>query len=115
MTDCTPIPKSQKRRKAKPDDRLHKQATQICAESECLLCDVIGCVPAHYPRHRGMAGGHAGWSIGEWIALCPYHHDLVDGRLGVSDTIEIRRAEAKAELVRLTPAFWQRIREEYVK
>lgn len=74
----------------------HRRATREAAEMSCLICEKPGCVPAHWPTHRGMGGGKAGWRREEWIPLCCAHHDLVDGRLGVSATIEAERRLAIA-------------------
>jgi hypothetical protein len=41
-----------------------------------------------------MGGGKAGWERHEWVPLCPYHHDLIDGRLGVSERVEHERRQA---------------------
>jgi hypothetical protein len=95
------------------NERLHKQATKICADSDCLACAKTGCVPAHFPRHRGMGGGHAGWVRGEWVPLCPRCHDILDGRMGVSAQFEAQRQETRAIVAREAPLFWERIRQEY--
>ena len=59
-------------------------------------------MPAHWPRHRGMGAGHAGWAYTEWVPLCPSCHDLVDGRLGMTDA----RARARERLADLAPRWW---------
>lgn len=81
-------------RRAKQARRLHREATKLAAGSDCLLCGHPGCVPAHYPTHRGMGGAKAGWERTEWVPLCTPCHDLIDRRLGVSAAIEGRRTAA---------------------
>jgi len=98
-----PKPGKTKRRKVDP---LHREATKLAAESDCLLCGHPGCVPAHWPRHRGMGGANAGWERTEWVPLCREHHDLVDGRLGVSDAVEVRRGMALLSLERRAAEWW---------
>ena len=63
-------------------EAAHRRATVDAMFERCLLCHRDGCVPAHWPRHRGMGAGHAGWDPEEWVPLCRECHDLVDGRLG---------------------------------
>jgi len=75
--------------------RTHRTASRIAFESDCLVCGATPCEPCHYPTHRGMGGAKAGWTNAEWVPLCRYHHDLVDGRLGVSPFIEEQRRLAK--------------------
>lgn len=75
-------------------ERAHRLATQSAQGARCEVCGAFGCVPAHYPTHRGMGGGKAGWEPDEWIPLCVHHHDLIDKRLGVSARIEAERLAA---------------------
>src|SRR5665647_3890387 len=72
---CTPIPKLGKAKRRKVDP-AHRAATLIASASDCLLCERLGCVPAHWPRHRGLGGGHAGWDLREWVPLCGQCHDI---------------------------------------
>ena len=75
----------------------HKRATIAAMFERCLLCRRdMGCVPAHWPTHRGMAAGKAGWEPHEWVPLCRECHDLVDGRLG-RQTARHRARERLAE------------------
>ena len=85
----------------------HREATRIAAESRCLICDAYGCEPAHFPTHRGMAGGKAGWSREEWVPLDRDCHDLIDRRLGVSAAIEERRIMALLMLEERAPKWWR--------
>jgi len=107
-----PDPKPPKRRRRqKPDDTWRIKYRSF----PCLIpgCEATPCCAAHWPKHRGIGGAGAGWGYNEIVPLCSYHHDLIDGRLGVSDLIEIRRAEAQARVAKLAPAFWAAIKEEY--
>jgi hypothetical protein len=108
---CTPIPKPGKSPRRKVDP-LHRLATRIAAESDCLLCEHPGCVPAHWPRHRGSGGAKAGWERREWLPLCAPCHDLVDRRLGVSTAIEERRTVALLRLEQLAPVYWAGVEAE---
>jgi hypothetical protein len=79
-------------------ERLHRIATYEARELSCLICGRGPCEPCHYPKHRGLGGGHAGWESHEWWPLCRRHHDLVDGRLGVSPHVEACRHWAVRQL-----------------
>ena len=62
-------------------DKAHKQATQIAWEERCLSCGAPSpSMPCHYPRHRGLGSGHAGWSTREWVPLCYNFHEILDRR-----------------------------------
>jgi hypothetical protein len=87
-------------------EKAHRLATAQAREARCLLCFSHGAVPAHYPKHRGMGGGKAGWGPKEWIPLCVEHHDLIDGRLGVSEKIERRRQLILALLPAVAQKWW---------
>jgi hypothetical protein len=64
----------------------HRKATLEAYETPCIVCQAPHSVPAHWPRHRGLGGGHAGWDRDEWCPLCPTCHDKLDGRNGTSPT-----------------------------
>ena len=87
-------------------EKAHRVATAQARESRCLICKSLGCVPAHYPTHRGMGGGKAGWKPKEWVPLCVEHHDLIDGRLGVSAKVESRRNIVLALLPAVAKKYW---------
>jgi hypothetical protein len=73
----------------------HREASKLAAQSTCRVCQRHGCVPAHWPRHRGSGGRFENdWDQEHWIPLCPECHSLVDGRLGVSRGVEYRRQKA---------------------
>jgi len=80
----------------------HKEATASARELECCVCGCSPCEPAHYPRHRGMGAGHAGWGEDEWVPMCRLHHDALDKRNGTSDgcAYETRVAEMCAAYYR---------------
>jgi hypothetical protein len=81
----------------------HREASKLAAQSTCRVCDRPGCVPAHWPRHRGSGGRFENdWDQEHWIPLCPRCHDLVDGRLGVSKAIEHERYIAIRRIERRT-------------
>ena len=108
MSSCTPIPKPGKTKRRKVDP-AHRAATLIAAASDCLLCERLGCVPAHWPRHRGLGGGHAGWDLREWVPLCGQCHDIADARNGVSKARCQDTATARDRLRELAPAWWEHI------
>jgi hypothetical protein len=108
MTYNPAFPKPKKRREAKPADTFRK----LYRELPCLLCESPDTAFAHWPTHRG-SGGRVTWQYNEGVPLCKYEHDLADGRLGVSDVIEVRRAETQARIAELAPLFWERIAAEY--
>jgi len=83
-------------------EALHHIATKLAFESACLLCGTSPCMPCHWPRHRGLGGGHAGWERHEWVPLCGPCHSLVDHRTGVSKAIEAQRRLAIDTLIRVT-------------
>ena len=105
MTEVTPIPKPGKAKRRKVDP-LHRAATLLAAESDCLLCEYPGCVPAHWPTHRGIGGANAGWERTEWLPLCTPCHDLIDRRLGVSVAVEERRIVALLRLEDKAAEWW---------
>lgn len=102
---CTPIPKPGKAKRRRVDP-LHREATKLAAASDCLLCGRTGCAPCHWPKHRGMGGANAGWERTEWVPLCPFHHDLIDRRLGVSAAVEARRIAALRLLEQRAAKWW---------
>jgi len=88
-------------------DRAHRVATRAARCARCLVCGRDGCIPAHWPKHRGLGGGGAGWEPREWIPLCVHHHDLIDKRLGVSVGIETERLAAIAVIEDKAPRWWR--------
>lgn len=56
----------------------------LCRDEECLVCGSTPCEPCHWPTHRGMGGGNAGWDVEEIVPLCRKCHDKLDGRNGAS-------------------------------
>ncbi len=97
----------------------HKRATRIAAGARCLLCrspkSVGRCVPAHFPRHRGMGAGHAGWGDDEWVPLCGglnECHDLVDGRVGTSLERWEAHEQARRDVMERAPAWWASVKGE---
>ena len=105
---CEPIPKPKKRRKVKPDETFRL----LYRTMDCLLCESPDTAYCHHPRHRG-SGGRVSWEYNAGVPLCKECHDLIDGRLGVSDLIEMRRSEAQARLAKLAPEFWASIADVY--
>jgi len=106
---CTPIPKPGKTKRRKVDP-AHRAATLLVAASDCLLCEHPGCVPAHYPRHRGMGGAGAGWERTEWVPLCAQCHDILDARNGASMAYCQDTETARDRLRELAPAWWERVK-----
>ena len=74
-------------------EKAHKLATQLASECKCLACGhPAPSLPAHWPRHRGLGGGHAGWSYLEWVPLCFNCHEILDRRAGVSYAVDLQRS-----------------------
>lgn len=48
-------------------------------------------MPCHYPRHRGLGSGHAGWSVREWVPLCYKCHEILDKRVALNDPSQRER------------------------
>lgn len=66
-------------------EKAHRKATALARRWRCLGCRKSPpSIPCHYPQHRGMHAGKAGWSPSEWVPLCPSCHDLLDKRCGTS-------------------------------
>ena len=62
-------------------EAAHKAASHLAAEERCLVCHRDApSEPAHWPTHRGMGGGKAGWDTSEWVPLCRRCHDILDMR-----------------------------------
>ncbi len=72
----------------------HEEMTALCRDENCLVCGRYGCEPCHWPKHRGMGGRNAGWSVEEIVPLCRLCHDRLDRRNGVS-----REESFKSDLV----------------
>ncbi len=78
-------------------------------DGRCCELTALGCRPrtcfAHYPRHRGMGAGHAGWGLLEGVPLGFYGHELLDRRAGTRAAQDdvIARVRARA------PVFWRRM------
>jgi hypothetical protein len=83
----------------------HRRATALAGASTCLYCRRPGCVPAHWPTHRGMGAAKAGWAVTEWVPLCPAHHDILDARNGASEAATARTHEVREVVAREAP-FW---------
>lgn len=67
----------------------HREASRLAAECRCLACHrAAPSEPCHWPTHRGMGGGKAGWDVTEWVPLCRRCHDILDDRAGVSRQFE---------------------------
>lgn len=78
-------------------EAAHRDATRIASEERCLSCRRHApSLPAHYPRHRGMGSGHAGWDVSEWVPLCWYCHEVLDARAGTAD----ERARIRSDIER---------------
>lgn len=78
-------------------------------ELPCLVADADGrrCARrptcfAHYPTHRGMGAGKAGWGYREGVPLCDFHHALLDRRAGSAESQERTARQVAAN----APAFW---------
>ena len=93
--------------RTKAQQKAHRDATHYCASARCLVCGEYGCEPAHYPVHRGMGSGKAGWNFGEWLPLCRACHDMLDGRNGVSAERTSDTERVREVVARLAPAFWR--------
>lgn len=80
----------------------HEEATASARRQSCCVCGGIPSEPAHFPRHRGMHAGHAGWEETEWVPMCRLHHDALDKRNGISEgcAYETRVAEMCAAFYR---------------
>lgn len=72
-------------------DKAHREATRKASVMHCRVCGIVPCEPCHWPRHRGLGGGHAGWGDEEWVPLCRRHHDVLDRRHGVSAAADFER------------------------
>ena len=89
--------------KKRSQEAAHRVATRLAYESACVVCGRTPCVPAHWPRHQGSGGRWPDpWARHRWEPLCRFHHDLVDGRAGVSRAIEAQRRLAIDTLIRVT-------------
>lgn len=100
-------PKSSVRKRER--DVAHKRATDAARQQQCLLCDRQGCVPAHWPKHRGMGGALSDpWDPSKWVPLCVPCHDWIDGRRGgvSADACEKREAD-RARLEQLSEEWWE--------
>lgn len=70
-------------------EAAHKAASLLAADERCLACHQRApSEPCHWPTHRGMGGGKAGWDVDEWVPLCRRCHDILDGRAGVASRFE---------------------------
>ena len=86
----------------KPVNNPQTTGRELYRTIPCLICFGEPTCFAHYPRHRGMGGGHAGWGLLEGLPLCSKHHELLDRRMGKWDDQTVVR-----ELVaKLAPLFW---------
>lgn len=69
-----------------------QEAVQLARDTPCLVCYFPSSEVCHWPRHRGSGGRFENdWAPEVWVPLCHYHHDLVDGRQGVSEAKEYER------------------------
>ena len=85
----------------------HRLATALAAITPCLVCySPPPSLPAHFPRHRGMGGGHAGWATEEWVPLCFTCHEALDRRNGVSEDAA-RDTAFVTGIVRLRAPRWR--------
>lgn len=67
-------------------DRQHRAATLLASERRCLSCKAEPpSMPCHFPKHRGMGSGKAGWDPSEWIPLCFVCHEILDRRQQLND------------------------------
>ena len=63
-------------------EAAHRKATLLAAECRCLSCHAPApSMPCHYPTHRGMGSGKAGWDPSEWVPLCYQEHLILDSYL----------------------------------
>lgn len=90
-------------------DRDHRAATAFAASRPCLACGLPApSLPAHWPTHRGMGGGKAGWGPDEWVPLCFDCHEALDKRNGVSGAARAR-SEHVGGVVAARAPLWRRI------
>lgn len=91
-------------------EAAHRRATAEAACWPCLACGrPAPSLPAHYPKHRGMGGGGAGWGPDEWVPLCYLCHEALDARNGVSPVHRQRTEEVRAKVAEGAPFFCRRI------
>ena len=79
-------------------DSAHRAASQRAWEERCLSCGAPPpSMPCHYPKHRGMGSGGAGWSTREWVPLCYTCHEILDKRNDLNDPYQRERIVADIE------------------
>ena len=81
-------------------------------ERDCLVCGDFPSERCHYPTHRGMGGGKAGWEPGEWVPLCRWCHDALDGRHGVSEAACLDSSQIRAALEEAAPLYFRKVADE---
>jgi len=73
----------------KQREKDHRAMTALCADEPCLLCGAPApSEPLHWPVHRGMGGGKAGWSVEEIIPGCRSCHQFLDGHNAISEVAQ---------------------------
>jgi len=100
--------------KRRQREAAHRRATALAGGSPCLSCGrPAPSLPAHYPRHRGMGGGHAGWDFEEWLPLCFNCHEALDGRNGLSEEASLTSEHVRYVCGLRAPFWWasQRLKE----
>jgi hypothetical protein len=93
--------------RTKAQRAAHRAMTALCADARCLHCGGRPSEPAHWPTHRGMGGGKAGWSIEEIVPLCHADHMALDRQNGVSEAATAYSVRVLASVVAKAPA-WRR-------
>jgi len=89
----------------------HRRATALAAGMPCLSCGrPAPSLPAHWPRHRGMGGGNAGWDIGEWVPLCYDCHEVLDHRNGASEAASAHSQDVRDRVALGAPVFLSLLR-----
>ena len=98
----------------------HRAATALAAQCACLACGAPPpSMPCHWPVHRGLGGGKAGWDIEEWVPLCWRCHEALDRRNGASEAAQREtrrvgdRVAAEAMKWRRTARVWGDIARRY--
>jgi len=92
----------------------HRKATRIASEHRCLACKADApSLPAHWPRHRGMGGGQAGWHYTEWVPLCFRCHEILDKRAGIGWDVGYQRSAIIMALTMFIEEWRKRAKEQW--
>ena len=81
-------------------------------ERDCLVCGDFPSERCHYPTHRGMGGGKAGWADSEWVPLCQDCHDALDGKNGASAAACLATQQVRAAVADAAPLYFSKVADE---